>query len=307
MKIDFDGLQAFVAIADLGGFGKAAETLHLTQTALTRRLQKLEGWLGLQLVERSTRRVALTAVGREFLPQARAMVQDVSGAMHRLKEMAQHGHGQFTLACIPSMTSHVLPGLISQYAQRHPGNHIRLLDGASTEVRQAVLGGQAELGVALAGERHAELAETALFEDPLVFICRESHPLAAQDSLRWDDMRGQDLVGVNGFMATRIEMDYQLAKRGITLAARYEVQHHATALNLVAAGVGCAILPASTFREGDRPGVRRLALTQPTVRRQVRLLQRRHGVLSPAAQAFVQLLREVDWAAAPDTVPPTPG
>lgn len=294
MKIDFDGLQAFVAIADLGGFGKAAESLHLTQTALTRRLQKLEGWLGLKLVERSTRRVALTAVGRDFLPQARAMVQDVSGAMSRLRDMAQHGHGQFTLACIPSMTSHVLPGLIGRYAQRHPGNHIRLLDGASTEVRQAVLGGQAELGIALAGERHAELAETALFDDPLVFICRDGHALAGRASLRWEDMRGLDLVGVGSFMATRIQMDYQLARRGITLTARYEVQHHATALNLVAAGVGCAILPASTFREGDRPGVRRLAITHPVVRRKVQLLRRRHADLSPAARAFVDLMASSD-------------
>ncbi|MFM2405932.1 MAG: hypothetical protein RL223_3812 [Pseudomonadota bacterium] len=294
MKIDIDGLQAFVAIADLGGFGKAAGHLHLTQTALTRRLQKLEAWLGLQLIERSTRRVALTSVGRDFLPQARALVQDIGGAMQRLREMGQHGHGQFTLACIPSMTSHVLPGLIVHYARRHPANHLRLLDGASTEVRQAVLGGQAELGIALGGERHAELTETALFDDPLVFICRDDHPLAGHTRLRWQDMRGQDLVGVGSLMATRIEMEAQLARKGITLTPRYEVQHHATALNLVAAGVGCAILPASTFRDGDRPGVCRRALTQPVVQRQVRLLQRRAAALSPAARAFVALLRETD-------------
>ena len=68
MKIDFDGIQAFVLIAEVGGFGKAAERLHLTQTALTRRIQKLESYIGVRLIDRTTRSVQLTAVGRDFLP-----------------------------------------------------------------------------------------------------------------------------------------------------------------------------------------------------------------------------------------------
>ena len=80
MKIDFDGVQAFVVIAEVGGFGKAAEHLHLTQTALTRRIQKLENYLGVRLLDRTTRSVQLTQVGREFLPQAARMVTDMSRA-----------------------------------------------------------------------------------------------------------------------------------------------------------------------------------------------------------------------------------
>ena len=81
MKFDFDGVQAFVAVADLAGFGKAARELHITQTALTRRIQKLEAYLGLKLLDRTTRRVDLTAVGRDFLPQARSIVQEMTSAV----------------------------------------------------------------------------------------------------------------------------------------------------------------------------------------------------------------------------------
>jgi DNA-binding transcriptional LysR family regulator len=88
-------------------------------------------------------------------------------------------------------------------------------------------------------------------------------------------------------------MDYQLAKRGISLSGAYEVQHHATAISLVAAGVGCAILPASTFREGDRPGVCRIPLTKPVVKRSVILTRRRNSTLSPAAEAFHQLVKRL--------------
>jgi len=292
MKIDFDGVQAFVVIAELGGFGKAARELHITQTALTRRIQKLEAYLGLKLLDRTTRRVELTAVGRDFLPQARAIVHDMTSAVERLKDMSRHARGNLTLACIPSMTSHVLPGLIRQYAQQHPGNRLRLLDGSSDEVREAVLGGKAELGIAIQGEKHPDLSETLLFADPLVFICRAPHPLQERRTVSWADMRDTELVSVSSFVATRVFMDYQLAKRGIRLHGQYEVQHHATAINLVAAGVAAAILPSSTFREGDRPGVRKIALVNPVVKRKVMLLRLRNASLSPAAEAFHALMRK---------------
>jgi DNA-binding transcriptional LysR family regulator len=296
MKIDFDGVQAFVVIAELGGFNKAARELHVTQTALTRRIQKLEAYLGLQLLDRTTRRVDLTVVGRDFLPQARAIVQEMTSAVERLKDMSQRATGNFTLACIPSMTSHVLPGVIRQYAKLHPDNRIRLLDGSSTEVRDAVLGGQAELGIAVQGEKHPDLAETVLFADPLVFVCRTPHPLQDRKTVSWGDMRDTELVGVSSFVATRLFMDYQLAKRNIRVHVKYEVQHHATAVNLVAAGVASAILPSSTIREGDRPGMRKIPLGNPTVKRRVVLLRPKRGSLSPAAEAFHALLRRTALA-----------
>lgn len=292
MKIDFDGVQAFVVVAELGGFSKAASELHITQTALTRRIQKLEAYLGLRLLDRTTRRVALTVVGRDFLPQARSIVNEMTSAVERLKDMSQRSAGHFTLACIPSMTSHVLPGVLRDYAKRYPDNHVRFLDGSSNEVRQAVLGGQAELGIAVHGDPHPELAETVLFADPLVFVCRVPHPLQARKSVSWSDMRDTELVGVGSFVATRTAMDYQLAQRGIRVHVKYEVQHHATAVNLVAAGVAGAILPSSVIRDGDRPGIRKIALVRPTVKRSVVLLRLRRGSLSPAAQAFHDLMRK---------------
>lgn len=293
MKIDFDGVQAFVAIADLGGFSKAAQQLHITQTALTRRIQKLEAYLGLQLLDRTTRRVELTALGRDFLPQARSIVHEMTSAVERLKDMSQRARGNFTLACIPSMTSHVLPEVIRTYAAEHPDNRIRLLDGSSHEVREAVISGQAELGIAVQSEKHPDLEATVLFADPLVFICRAPHPLQAHKSVTWADMRNADLIGVSSFMATRVFMDYQLAKRGIRLRGNYEVQHHATAVNLVAAGVGSTILPSSTFKEGDRPDVHKIPLTHPVVKRKVELIRHKRGGLSPAAQAFHNVLLKV--------------
>jgi DNA-binding transcriptional LysR family regulator len=136
------------------------------------------------------------------------------------------------------------------------------------------------------------LVETPLFDDPLVFICRDTHPLQGKSVVTWADMREADLIVVSNFMATRVFMDYQLAKHGIRLNGNYEVQHHATAINLVAAGVGCAILPSSTLLEGDRTHVRKITLTGPVVKRKVALLRHKNTSLSPAAQAFYELIQK---------------
>lgn len=291
MKIDFDGIQAFVVIAELGGFNKAAEHLHVTQTALTRRVQKLEAYLDLRLLDRTTRYVELTAVGRDFLPQAKAIVGEMTAAVSRLKDMSKNSRGNFTLACVPTMAAHILPAFFRTYSDKYPGNRIRLLDASSYEVRDAVLNCQAELGIGIRGETHPDLEETQLFEDPLMFYCRKDHPLSGRDSVTWSDMSGAELIVVSNLTATRVFMDYQLAKRGISLSGAYEVQHHATAVSLVTAGVGCAILPASVFKDGDRPGLRKIPLISPVVKRKIMLIRRRSNTLSPAAEAFYLLVK----------------
>lgn len=299
MKIDFDGLQAFVSVAELGAFNKAAQHLHITQTALTRRVQKLEAYLGLRLLERTTRSVSLTAVGAQFLPQARAVVGEASLAVLGLREMARTSSGSFTLACMSTMSSHLLPQLMRAYADGHPGNRIRLLDMSSNDVRQAVLGRSAELGIAIHGEPHPELAEHFLFDDPLAYYCPAGHPHAALPRIAWKELRGPDLILVRGFTATRLLVEYQLLTHGVNTGGAYEVEHYATAVNLVEAGVGCAVLPWSALGAARRKALRRLDLVSPKVQRRVMLFTRRPASLSPAARAFETVVRQATVASRP--------
>jgi DNA-binding transcriptional LysR family regulator len=291
MKIDFDGVQAFVYVAELGAFNKAADKLSITQAALTRRIQKLESYLGMKLIDRTTRQMALTAVGQEFLPRAKVLVRDMTTAFTELKEVSVSAKGNVTLACVPTMATFILPELISRYAEKYPDNRIKLIDASANEVLAALLNHQAEIGVSVQGQEHAELEEAVLFEDPLMFYCRKSHALSKCKSVSWSDMGLNDLIVVSSFTATRIFMDYQLAKNKINLQGTYEVQHHATAINLVAAGVGCAILPYTICSKDDRPGVVRIPLTSPVVKRKIVMSRRRGQTLSPAAQAFWNILK----------------
>jgi DNA-binding transcriptional LysR family regulator len=290
MKIDFAGIQAFVSVAELGGFRRAADELHVTQTALTRRVQNLEAYLGLKLLDRTTRSVALTAVGREFLPQAHAIVFETNTAVARLKEMSKASRGSFTLACMSTMSTRLLPDLMREYADQHPRNRIRLLDLTSNDVRDAVLRRKAELGIAIHGEAHSELNERFLFDDALALYCHESHPLAQRPRRTWRELRGADLIIVRGFTATRLLIEYNLLANGVSTGNAYEVQYHSTAVNLVEAGVGCAVLPWSVLGASSRPHMKRVELVAPVVHRRVMLFTHKNASLSPAAQAFLDLV-----------------
>ncbi len=290
MKIDFDGMQAFVMVADLGSFSKAAERLSLTQTALSRRVQKLEGLLGQRVLERTTRHIALTPAGEHLLGQARTLVHEMSLMFSQVKNASRHPPSIFTLACVPTMVASLLPALLLRYSQTHPNMRIRLTDAASTEVREAVLSHQAELGIAIQGEKNAKLTETLLMDDPLMLFCRKDHPLSQKKQIGWSDLSAAHLIMVSSLRATRVFMNYQLAKRGLSLTGAYEVGHHSTAVHLVGAGVGCAILPASCAITSDPVKVCCIPLGHPVVKRRVVLIQRKASELSPPAAAFAELL-----------------
>jgi DNA-binding transcriptional LysR family regulator len=106
MKIDTLGIQAFLAIADDGGFQKAAHAFHVTQTALTRRLQNLEANLGVMLVERTTRSIALTSIGNEFLPHARRLLVELQNTLVEIRESGKAQRGNISIACVPTVSVH---------------------------------------------------------------------------------------------------------------------------------------------------------------------------------------------------------
>jgi len=279
-----------VLVAELGGFHKAADRLHLSQTALSRRIQKLERYLGLKLLDRTTRSVTLTRVGREFLPRATRAVDDLAGSLARLKDIARDASGDVVVACIPSMAYQQLPNVIRSYAQRYPGNRVRLLDRSSAQVAEAVRSGEAELGIGLKLAADPELAEETVARDPFVLYCRTDHSASRRQEIGWKDLREYDLVAISGASGNRALLDHQLQRHGIDLQGRFEVEHPSTAISLVAAGVGAAVLPAATLLAGSFPDVRRVKLAHPVVHRTIVRFVRRGATLSPAAEAFRDML-----------------
>ena len=291
MKLDTLGLEAFIAIADQGRFQKAARQLHITQTALTRRLQNFEDLLGVKLVERTTRSLALTDLGRAFLPQARRLMTDLTNALVEIRETGKAQRGDVSIACVPTVGVQYLPRVIQEYAARHPNNRIKILDHASSGVADAVLRREAEFGIHIAGPHHPELVSTPLVEDRFVLICRDDHPLASRKRVTWRQLESHPLIFVGAESGNRPLLDSALAAERPRLQAHYEVQRSSTAVGLVAAGVAAAIVPSLAIQKGTYPSLRVVPVTDPVVSRTLVLVTRKGTHLSPAAQALYDAIR----------------
>lgn len=291
MRVDTLGVQAFIAIADQGGFGKAADALYITQTALTRRLQNLEALLGVKLVERTTRSVALTSIGRDFLPQARRLLSDLESALAEIHTTGKAHRGDVAIACVPTVGVQFLPRVIQEYSAQHPHNRIKIFDHASSGVADAVRRRDVEFGINIGGAHHAELASVPLLEDRFVLICRDDHPLARRRNLSWKQLGGYPLIFAGDVSGNRPLLDTALAAQGVTLQSHYEVQRSSTALGLVAEGVAAAVVPSLALQKGAYPRIRVVALTDPVVSRSLVLVSRKTSHLSPAAEALYDMIK----------------
>src|SRR5215207_7115899 len=108
MNFDLADLRAFVAVADLGSFSAASQTLHLSQPALSRRVEKLEVALGFRLFERTTRKVELNAMGRSFIPKARHVLNELESALLGMTDLSDRLRGQVSIACVPSAVGNLV-------------------------------------------------------------------------------------------------------------------------------------------------------------------------------------------------------
>lgn len=301
MKIDILGVQAFVAIADHGSFNKAADVLFVTQTAVTQRLRNLEIFLGVTLLERTTRSIALTRTGQDFLPQARRLLQELSAALTEIRETGKALRGDVSIACIPTAGVRFLPQVIREYSALFPANRIKILDHASAGVAEAVLRREAEFGINLAGPNHPELSATPLLEDRFVLVCRDDHALAKRKSLSWAQLQPYPLIFAGQASGNRALLDGHLGaeslhagqgtQAGLALQIHYEVQRNSTALGLADAGIAAAIVPNLAMQKGNYPRLRVISLQNPVISRTLVLVARKAARLSPAAQLLYDMIR----------------
>ncbi|HZA91554.1 MAG TPA: LysR substrate-binding domain-containing protein [Gemmatimonadales bacterium] len=292
MSINFEALdlRAFVAVIDLEGFHRAAETLNLSQSALSRRIQRLEAAVGAALLERTTRRVALTTAGRELLPLVRRMLDEFDSSLFAMRQVGRQRGGQITLACVPTAAFYFLPSVIARFNEQYPNIRFRILDLSANEGLESVARGEVEFGINLLGTSEPELSFEPLIEDPFVLACRRDHPLAKRESLTWSDLEGQPLVAVSRTSGNRILLDAALVRAGVRLSWSYEVTHLSTSLGLVEAGLGISVLPKLATPQADHPIIVTRPIQNPEVSRTIGVVRRRGGRLAPAAERFLEML-----------------
>lgn len=289
IKFDMGELIAFVTTAEKASFRLAAQALFLSPPALSRRVERLESVLGARLLERTTRHVELTAVGHEFLQEARRALAGLDEAVQRVDDRLKLRRGRVAIACIPSVATNLLPPVLRTFAAAQPEVQVHVIDESARQVLDAVLRAEADFGLSFTGSQDPSLRFEALTRERYVLAMPRSHPWARRTQVQWSELAGQRLVSVSHQSGNRLLLDQVMAELPEQPVAWYECNHIAGALALVEAGLGLAAIPQLALKE-DHAQVCGVPLTAPDVWRTLGLLQRRDRVLSPTAQALRQCL-----------------
>lgn len=295
MAINFNlnDLQAFRKVAELGSFSKAATALHVSQPAFSRRIEKLEEALGVRLLERTTRRVSLTSVGRDFDRKVQQLLNDLDQTLLGIRGVADTRMGEVTIACVPSTVYYFLPLVISRYHERYPKIRIKVLDAGANDVLTAVSNGEADFGLNFVGSQEADIDFTPLLEERFVAACRRDHPLAKKRRVTWTELAAFDYISVSKVSGNRFLLDQALSGVAGRPQAIYETQHVTTMLGLVEAGLGVAAVPSMAMPGADHPLLASVPLLEPTVTRRIGLIRRKSRSLSPAAQQLYESFLEM--------------
>ncbi len=293
MNFDLGDLRAFIAVAELASFRAAAETIHLSQPALSRRIEKLEDALGVRLFDRDTRNVELTAVGRDFARKARTLLDDLDEILLGVRDVAANRWGQVTLACIPSTVHYFLPAVLREYHRRFPRIRVRVIDESANAVLSAVAHGEAELGLDITGSDEPTLEFEPLLTESFVAACHRDHPLARRRTVTWEELGRYDFMTVDKASGNRLVMDLALASKRDRPHACFETRHVSTLVAFVEAGLGVAAVPRLAMPRRGHAALVSVPIVDPEVTRTVGLIKRRGRSLSPAAEHLYDMLHAV--------------
>jgi DNA-binding transcriptional LysR family regulator len=282
-------LRYFLVVADELHFARAAERLHMTQPPLTVAIKGLERELGVQLFDRTTRRVTLTAAGLAFRDRAAAAVADLDAAAGDVANVAAGRSGKIRVGFVSSASYTTVPEAIRTFRQHRPRVELVLTPLTSGEQIEQLLDGDLDLGLIRDPGDVPGLHLELLGTEDLVVVLPGTHPLAAQDEVQPQDLEGEPMILfpyrlMPGFVARVLRLFEPLATPP---AVVQQAIHQETVLGLVAAGLGVSVLPESVQRF-QMPGV----TTRPlSGRPQTELHVARPFTGSRAADEFVRCLR----------------
>ena len=292
--MDLGRLEAFLQVATLLSFSKAAEAMFLTQPTVTARIQGLERELGEPLFERMGRRIRLTDAGATFLPNAKRALQAVEEGRDAISSLRNVERGSLSIGTAPTIGTYVLPAILEQYSKRYPDVEISIRTGRSEEVTRMVLADEVQIGF----ERHLthpEIETIPLYEDDLSLMARASHPLARAQSVTVSDVARESVIFFDAGSSYHAISQTIFRETGVTPRHTLDVDSLEMAKHLVMRGLGLAFLPrVAVQHELTERAVVPIAIEDAEpLRRRIAVIYRQRRLQSRAIMALLDLLKTI--------------
>ncbi|MDZ4354932.1 MAG: LysR substrate-binding domain-containing protein [Variovorax sp.] len=294
MNLTLRQLRAFAAVAETGSFTTAAGQLHLTQSALRVLVRELEREMGVQLLDRNTRRVQLSEAGREFLPSVHRLLGDLTSAVAGVTDLRDKKKGLLRLAAPQLMACTLMPRVIAAYREAYPDVDVRLADTLPEHLLLGVAAGDVELAVGQdVAVDAAAIERRTLFRDRHWLICPPGHAFAKRRKVRWHELAPYTFIAPTRDFRQRVLPELGPEERAYMLrSGTQEVSYMTTALGMVASGLGLTVCPTYSASLVRAHGLQMVRLESPDFHREVCVYSAARRSLSPAAASFVGILAQ---------------
>lgn len=291
LNVSIRQLRAFLAVAELNSFTRAAERLHVAQPVLSLHVRELEAELNLRLFDRTTRRVELTEGGREFRNAAALILNSLETAVQNAHDLAERKRGRIVIAAPPLLSEVMLPPAIAEFSERHPAVEIVLADVRTDSIVELVRSGQADCGLGTFAPSVEGITRTIVARDSLMLFCGQASDRLFRDQVAWKDLEGNRFVTLTRDSGIRALVELGFETVELPFKPTYEVSHVTTALGFVEAGLGIAVLPTYARAVARYRKVIAKPLVAPSISRDIVVIGAEGRSVSPAVTAFIPVLR----------------
>ncbi|MDP9125626.1 MAG: LysR substrate-binding domain-containing protein [Pseudomonadota bacterium] len=279
-------MEAFTAVAELHSFSAAAERLGMTGQAVSQLVAELESVLTFRLFDRTTRRVALSSAGRDFLASADTLLRHAQAAERAAGDVRNRAAGLVRIGASLVLASTAVPAAIKAFQASRPKVVVRVRDLSVDDLVDAVAAGDVDMAVG--PDRHvgAEVARLDLFDSPWVLWCSPEHPLARRAKLKWSHLQGHALVAAGRDHERSVAQMRLNAPEDSRVTPVDVVDNISTALGIAAQGLAATLAPAYVGVLAGLLGLEMRRVVGPETVRKVCLYTPVARALSPAAQGF---------------------
>lgn len=292
MKVTLRQIEGFLAAADTLSFSRAAQKLHVSQSAFSQLVREMETALDLRLFDRTTRKVGLTDAGRALLLKMRSGLMTIEEACLDAQAISRLEKGNVSVGALPSLASGYVAQAVGDLRRQHPGVGVNLHEAQNPDLLEMVLQGKVEFSVCAHVPAVKDLVFETLFTEELVVVVPDNHPLAGKSRMGWKKLARVPLILMTHHSSTRRTIADALMESGLPDEPAFEVASLHTALGMVRAGLGAAIMPLSALLEMSMQGLVTCRLSGPVPTRRIALCSRRDRAASAAAQAVSRLIQQ---------------
>ncbi len=290
MAIKIEMLRCFSIVAQTGNLADAAARLGRTQSAVSMTLKQLEAHLGQRLFK-SDRKNRLTPFGEQVFEIARAELRQFDEAIHMIETSANTPQGLIRIASVPSVASTVFPKIVKVFSRRYPGINIELRDADSVQVVDALMRGQADIGIASPKHRLNGIRQSHLFSDRFGLICAPNHRLAQQKSTPTIEQVASSNFIHNDLCQTIDTPGFHAATAGTKLSARNTL----SLITMVRSGNWVTILPQAVASAAPLE-VKFRNISNLSDQRRVSLLLREKTRFRRYVEDMGEVIKQIDWS-----------